>query len=173
MNRVSDALDSFRCALDKDIENFLRFRAISYIERGWCAVYLMIDEQEFDEGRIKIEAYFTLSHKPLIPPEDLPKSKIKDASGFKDSESIHFVLIGQLGKRIDQLKDGRYDSSVISSHNILDDAFSITEKSSALIPCRCALVECSDNEKVHKVYQDYGFKFFQFDGDHYQFYRRI
>lgn len=150
----------------------MRQKAIQYIQRNWCAVYLIVDEQEFDSGRIKVDAYFTLSHKTLIP-STASKTTIKNASGFKESESVHFVLIGQLGKHIEQMEDGKVCGADISSREILDDAFEIVKASSALIPCRCVLVECSDNEKVHKVYTDYKFKKFQFDGEHHQFYKQI
>lgn len=169
---IFDALDSFRCFLDRDIEVFLRKKASSFVQRNWCCVYLIVDEQDFDEGRLKINAYFTLSHKALIPSK-VSKSTLKDASGFKTAEAVHFVLIGQLGKYIEHLDGERYKTADISSAEILEHAFRIAREANRIIPCRCALVECSDNEKVHKVYQDYGFKFFQFDGEHYQFYRRI
>lgn len=38
--------------------------------------------------------------------------------------------------------------SSITSREILDYAFEVIYASSALIPCKCALVECSDEEKV-------------------------
>lgn len=172
MDRLSDALDAFRCCLDEDIEIFLREKAIEYLQRNWCAVYLIVDEQKFDSGHIKIDAYFTLSHKTLIPLV-ASKTSVKNASGFKESETVHFVLIGQLGKYIERIDDGTICSADISSKEILDDAFEIVRASSALIPCRCVLVECNSNEKVHKVYTDYHFKKFQFDGEHHQFYKQI
>ena len=63
MTYLSDALDSFRCCLDEDIEVFLRQKAFEFVHRGWCSVYLILDESAFDAGRIEISAYFTLSHK--------------------------------------------------------------------------------------------------------------
>lgn len=63
--------------------------------------------------------------------------------------------------------------SDISSTQILDYAFEVITGASHLIPCRCVMVECSDNEKVQRVYTDYGFKFFQYDGEHYQFYKKV
>ena len=167
-----DALDSFRCCKDDDIEQFLRIRACQFLERGWCSVYLILDEDAFNKGKLKIDAYFTLSHKALIP-ETVSKNKLKDAAGFKDAGSVHFVLIGQLGKYIEQLEDGSISSSSITSEEILDDAFEVILASSNLIPCRCVLVECNENEKVQKVYTDYGFSPFQYDGGHYQFYKHI
>ena len=70
-SRLYDALDHFRCCKDNDIETFLRKNAFEFINRGWCSVYLIVDETAFDEGNIKIDAYFTLSHKSLIP-ENVP-----------------------------------------------------------------------------------------------------
>lgn len=172
MNHLTDALDSFRCCKDIDIETFLRSKALDYLERNWCSVYLIVDEDAFDAGTIKIEAYFTLSHKTLIP-DQISKSKVKETSGFKTAETIHFVLIGQLGKYIAQTATGQVDSAALSGQEILNYAFEIIHASSALIPCRCALVECSEDPKVQKVYKDYGFSDFQYDGEHYQFYKRI
>lgn len=158
--------------MDEDIENFLHDKAIEFLRRNWCSVYLLVNEQAFDEGHIKIDAYFTLSHKTLLP-VSASKTSVKEASGFKGAESVHFVLIGQLGKYMERLSDGKIVSADISSKEILDCAFEVVRASSALIPCRCVLVECNSNEKVHKVYTDYHFKFFQFDGEHHQFYKPL
>ena len=134
-------------------------------------MYLILDEAAFGAGKIKVMAYFTLSHKALVP-VSASKSSVKDAAGFSDADSIHFVLIGQLGKYIEELDDGRIIAAKISASEIFGYIFDVISEASNLIPCRCALVECSDNEKVHKVYTDYGFKKFQYDGNHHQFYKK-
>ena len=172
MAHLSDALDCFRCYKDLDIEDFLRTKAFAFLERGWCSVYLIVDEEAFDAGKIKVDAYFTLSHKSLIA-EGLSKTKVKETSGFKESDSIHFVLIGQLGKYIAKLENGTECRADITSTEILNFAFEITRASSALIPCRCVLVECSENPKVQQVYKDYHFSEFQYDGENYPFYKRL
>lgn len=147
---------------------------MDFLKRRLCSVYLILEEEAFSCGKLQIEAYFTLSHKSLIPDfEKVSRSKIQTVDGFKDAQSIHFVLIGQLGKHLEQTETGTILSSNISSKEILDFAFEIIGASSALIPCRCVLVECSSNSKVHEVYKAYGFKFFQNDGEHHQFYKRI
>lgn len=172
ISRLSDALENFRCYKDEDIETFLRRSAFTYLERGWCSIYLVLDEAAFDKGKVKIDAYFTLSHKSLIA-NNVSKARIKSAAGFKDAKSIHFVLIGHLGKYIEKAAGGADICADISSTEILDYAFEIIRDSSSLIPCRCVLVECSDSPKVQKVYTDYGFAPFQYDGEHYQFYKRV
>lgn len=169
---MNDALASFRCDLDKDIETFLHEKALNFIERGWCSVYLIVDEAEFDNGHIKVEAYFTLSHKSLIP-DAASKNSIKATSGFKTAQSIHFVLIGQLGKYKYIENEHHIVSSPITGKQILDYAFEVIYDASNLIPCRCALVECSADENIQNFYRNNGFKYFQYDGDHHQFYREI
>ena len=150
----------------------MREKSVEFLRRKWCSIYLVLDEQAFDFGKIKIEAYFTLSHKTLIP-SHTSKSKIKAASGFKNAESIHFVLIGHLGKHIERRVDGTYSKSGISGKELLDFVFDVIRASDALIPCRCALVEFGEDKKVQQVYLDYQFTFFQHDGEHFQFYKQI
>ena len=150
----------------------MRKNALKYLEREWCSVYLILDEFAFDSGKIDIEAYFTLSHKSLVS-ANISKSKIQKTAGFKDVEAIHFVLIGQLGKFMKITDTEKEIYAEITSSEILDYAFEIIRDSSSLIPCRCVLVECSENPKVQKIYTDYGFSYFQFDGEHYQFYKRV
>ncbi len=169
---LADALNNFRCCKDIDIETFLREKAVTFLERRWCSVYLVLDEAAFDIGKIRVEAYFTLSHKSLIP-KSASKTQIQSASGFKDSASLHFVLIGQLGKYISNEPECGEVRASITSKEILDYAFDVVRASSNLIPCRCVMVECSSNEKVQKMYTDYGFSKFQYDGDYYQFYKKI
>ena len=101
----------------------------------------------------------------------MTKTKVKEINGFKTVESLHFVLIGQLGKYIIKNDDNVYMRSEITSKEILDHAFEVIYSSSNLIPCRCVLVECNDEEKVKKTYENYGFKFFQNDGEHNQYYK--
>ena len=168
---VIDALDSFRCCKDLDIETFLRNKALQFLDRNWCSIYLILEEQAFDAGKIKIAAYFTLSHKSLIP-VTASKNKIRDTNGFGNAEAIHFVLIGQLGKYISE-ENEKIFKNPITSREMLDYAMQVVQESNRLIPCRCVLVECSENENVQKAYKDYGFLFFQKDEEHYQFYKKV
>ena len=170
---MTNALDSFRCCKDDDIETFLRQKAFDFIDKSLCSVYLILDEDKFDEGLLVVDAFFTLSHKSLIS-NGISKTKIQRISGgFKHAEALHFVLIGQLGKHIYRQKDGEYNSANISSAEILDFAFDIIKASSNLIPCRFVLIECSKNEKVQKVYTDYGFQLLQEDDPHDQFFKAL
>lgn len=165
------ALCDFRCSQDLDIEMFLHTKAKEYLERKLCSVYLILNEELFLDGKLKVEAYFTLSHKTLCVNETMSKTKIKEVDGFKTAASLHFVLIGQLGKYICKTEDDTYIRSEITSKEILDYAFEVIYAANDFIPCRCVLVECNDEEKVRKTYENYRFKFFQNDGKHNQYYK--
>lgn len=165
------ALSNFKCSQDLDIETFLHTKAKDFLERGLCSIYLILNEDYFLKNELKIEAYFTLSHKTLCVKNEMSKTKIKEIDGFKTAKSLHFVLIGQLGKYILKNENGMFIRSEITSTEILDYAFEVIYTSSSLIPCRCVLIECSNEEKVKKTYENYGFKFFQNDGEHNQYYK--
>lgn len=172
---LEEALLSFRCAQDTDIETFLRDKAIFFYKKKLCSVYLLLNEERFNNGKLKVDAYFTLSHKNIISATvGTSKSNIRKVTGgFDKKDVLEFVLIGQLGKYVEKLANDTFARADISGQEILDKAFETMELASQLIPSRCALVECNDNPKVRKVYEDYGFKFFQNDGTHNQYYKII
>ena len=167
---LQNALLSFRCVLDADIENFLHEKVFEFFDRKLCSVYFFLNEDDFNRGKLKIEAYFTLSHKSIIASDnDLSKSKIQKVTGFKSSRTLDFVLIGHLGKNIERNKSGKLIKSKINGHEILDRAFEVISSAADLIPCRCALIECSNDPNVKRFYKSYGFSFFQKDGIHNQY----
>lgn len=174
-----DALDkallSFRCTPDPDIETFLHKNAIPYYKRKLCSVFLLLNEEAFYDGVLQIDAYFTLSHKSIISAtvETSNTQRKKVTGGFVDSPVLEFVLIGQLGKHVECHEDGTIFRASISGAEILDKAFEVMQQASQLIPSRCALIECSDEPKVRKVYEDYHFTFLQRDELHNQYYKII
>lgn len=170
---LQNALSAFHCEKDADIETFLHTKALEFAARGWCHTYLLVQEEAFLQGEIKIEAYFTLSHKTMTVQQSMTGSKVKQVSGFKTAESLHFVLIGQIGKQIGYNKDGVLETSLLSMKQILTYLFEIIYAASALIPCRCMLVECNDAIEAKGVYPANGFSYFQHDGGHHQYIKVI
>ena len=171
---MHQALLSFRCDQDSDIQDFLHSKAIDFLDRELCSVYLLLNEEMFNRGQIFIEAYFTLSHKSLVSDiSTMSKSAIQRYGGFKTARTLNFVLIGHLGKWVIMNEDGTYQRSSVTSREILDFAFEVIQAAADLIPCKYVLVECSDEEKVQSVYKNYGFRFFQNDGEHNQFVCRL
>lgn len=172
---LESAIHSFRCTPDTDIENFLHNKAIAFYKKKLCSVFLLLNQEKFDNGKLQIDAYFTLSHKN-IRSEDVEttcKNLDKITGGYRKKEILEFVLIGQLGKHIETLADGTEYRADITGKEILNKAFEVMQQASLLIPSRCALIECSDEPKVRSIYEDYKFTFFQKDDVHNQYYKII
>ncbi len=173
---LNRGLDSFRNSKDCDIEEFLRFKALKFEERRWCATYLLVNVEDFRKNRLNIEGYFTLSNKVLNISDKVSKSRKKKLFNglMKDDKSLHVILIGQLAKHIDETGDSpKYGNT--SMTELLDAAFEVIETVNERIPCRCVLLECRKSscedseedklsrEKLHQKYKDYNFSSLQED----------
>lgn len=149
-------LDTYRNSKDPDIEDFLRNKAVTYEKRKWCSVYLLVNEEKLNNETIFIEGYFTLSNRVLHLSDKVSNNLRKKLyNGLKktDENYIHVLLIGQLGKYIDE------DScSLLSAEEILDSAFEIIEQVRERIVCNCVILECnSERNSLRNAYQNYGF----------------
>lgn len=168
-----EALSVFECYPDHDVQDFLNTKAISFEKRGWASTYLLLNEEALFCGEIKIEGYFSLTHKAVFFDTGVSKSTRNKISGHKETETHSFVLIGQLGKSIIHNTDGSVTASELTSKNLLDDAINIIRQSSEYIICRNVIVECKPIEKIQKIYSDYGFNELQFDGELHTMYLKI
>ena len=73
-------LPGFHCAKDRDLEDFLRNKAVDYERRNKSRTFLIMDIDKMqDENRAEIIAYFTLAIHSLQIPEQASKSLIKKA----------------------------------------------------------------------------------------------
>ena len=129
---VEGSFRAFRSSLDDDIQSFIHEKAIYFERRGWSSVYLLFNEEYFTRGKLKLEAFFTLSHKALSVSDEVSKSMKKVIfKGISPNDTlVHFVLIGHLGKH---LSDDYV--SEITSREIIDAAFEIIGRSNELITC--------------------------------------
>lgn len=149
------ALNNFKNILDKDIQIFLNEKAVSFEEREWCSTYLLINRDELEHRKIKIEAYFTLSHQILRFSDSVSKNKKKKLGNgiIPRDNAVPVILIGQLGKYISKEK-----KSSISMEEILSLAENIILSVKEKIVCSLVLVECKiNNVKLIDKYQKNGF----------------
>ena len=175
MDALLQALDSFRCYQDADVESFLRKKAIEYDSKDICRVYLILDENEFNNGRIIIVAYFTLSLRALVFSDGTSKTNIKRITGFKDRKASEFVLIGQIGKYKHLTKEKAVISTALSIDDILDYVVEVIDTVKQYIPCGALLVECTEDVHSKGIYSQCRtpFKLLQKDGEYYQYYRPL
>jgi len=154
---------------DKDVEDFLKRKAIDFEKRDKSRTYLIFDKAAFMSGIMSILAYFTLSLKSLEFRDTISREKIKDIDGFsKEVKGVAIVLIGQLGKD-EGLAKG------VSGKDLLDHCMEKIYQVQALIGGRYVLVECHDINKVVDFYHINGFERLQLDkSDNYlQMIRRL
>lgn len=167
------ALKLFKCFKDPDIEDFLHNKAIDFLDRNICRIYLILNEDDFNAGKLKIEAFFTLSFRSLSFEPEVSKTTIRKITGFKNRKTTEFVLIGQLGKYIERYSDNEIVKSEITVSSILDYAFEVVLSVNEWIPCNTVLVECSEAIHNKGIYQNEGFSLLQIDNGFYQYYKRI
>ena len=160
-----EALKSFKCCKDLDVERFLREDAIDFEKRGLATTYLLLNKSALNAGELKIDGYFSLTHKAVAFNEDVSKSKRGKVSGKKNSEMASFILIGQLAKYMEEIEEGKIESSEITGEELLNDAFQIISNCSDYIINRNIIVECKPIEKVRTLYKTYGFSDLQFDDE--------
>ncbi len=125
--------------------------------------YLLLSRKEFDHNKLKIEGYFSLTHKAVIFAGNVSLSARKKLAGSKKAQTESFVLIGQLGKNISLSDDGTICASKLSAKELLDDAIRIIQYSSNYIICRNIIIECKPIKKIKDIYESYGFTDLQYD----------
>ena len=159
---LDEALLNFQCSKDLDVQEFLNKKAVDSERRGWATTYLLLSDVDFEQGVLRIEGYFSLTHKAVLFNSDVSLSLRKKLTGVKQSTIESFVLIGQLGKRIGYYSNGEYDESAINAEEIIDDAIAVIQMSSKYIINKHVLVECKPIQKVKQIYTDYGFSDLQY-----------
>jgi len=158
------AIERFKCQ-DNDVEKFLKEKALEFDKRNKSRTYLLFDTDDSDD--IIILGYFTVTMKSLKLSPALSKSKIKKIDGFRsDIKETESVLIGQLGKNQDY-------KTRIEGKTILKTALEIVYASCELIGGRIVFLECANNEKVVKFYEDNNFVFLQESGEYLQMIRYL
>ncbi len=94
----------------------------------------------------------------LLSDKKISKTQIKSIDGIsKNVERISAFLIGQIGK------NAAIENNPINLQFILNEIYSVVSAAKALIGGRIIFLECEDNEKLIKHYQDHGFTLIQDD----------
>lgn len=142
IRKVSKILQTFKCSKNKDLEEFLHKKAITFEKflRSRTFVYINNDLK-------KVSAYFTISISTLYT-DGISKEVIQTLDGYRnDAKSIPCFLIGQLGKSdtLRRQKVGTY---------ILDDAVSVINELHHLIGGRFILLDAVNNKDVIEFYKN-------------------
>lgn len=153
IDQVKALLLSFKCSYDPDIENFLHNRAIDFEKSAKARTYLLCDDG------MKILAYFALSLKVLILPEEMSVRGRKEYDGFSGKihgqpvREIPCYLIGQLARDDDTNRDS------LTGSVIMDAAMSIITASFNGVGGRWVIIECHNTQPLIDFYEKNAFRF--------------
>lgn len=154
-------LSSFECPINKDVEIFIRDKAIEFTKHGISSTHLVFWEsfsEFFGESR-ELVGYYTLATKSIILFRDLlSKNMWSKATKFANNEvidgkcTISAILIGQLGKNFANGND-----TLIKGNELLGLAIDKVRSIQREAGGKFTYLECEDKEFLLNFYQNNGF----------------
>lgn len=163
-DKIQEVISTFVCNKDKDIEIFLKEKAISFEKVSKSRTYFIVDEETLEAGEFNILAYFSVAMQVLKVPVELSNRKVKNLDGLfskRNGETITefpVFLIGQLAK------NDTYEYS-ITGKEIIEFAMSIIYTAHEKVGGRIVLVECADKKQLIDFYINNDFEIIRQDED--------
>ena len=155
-NDTKKILKDFKCELNKDVEYFLKEKAIEFSKQGYAETFIITSQYKKEEV---IVGYFSTTNKAInIKKLILSKTKKKRLLRFAryDEEyktyTIALPLIGQLGKNY----NNGYNK-LITGDTLLKLAFNKVKKAQDVLGGRFVYLECEDKPKLKTFYESNGF----------------
>lgn len=166
---VKSILSSFSCPLNKDIENFIKHKAIEFSKRTTAKTHLVFWQTE-DKKSTELVGYYTIASKVITIDRSVLSNtearKLRSQGVFDEAKQEYTVsapLIAQLGKNFTGGND-----ALISGSDLLQLAVNKVHRVQKEIGGRFMYLECEDNEKLLAFYKKSNFKVFgrrRLDGD--------
>lgn len=152
---VKRILRTFSCINNKDVDKFLKEKAILFSRQGLSKTHLVFAPHK---GRMILVGYFTLASKCFVVKKNskISKSLLKRIAKFGryyDEANQYIVsapLIGQIGKN-DKYKD------FISGDILMAYACDAVRKAQALVGGKIVYLECEDKIRLLDFYRSNGF----------------
>jgi hypothetical protein len=155
-DRTKTILSTFSCPLNKDVESFIKYKAIEFSRREFAKTHLVFWHSENEKELI---GYYTIAQKFFeISKEGLSKRVAKRLShhGKYDRNSRKYIisapLIGQIGKNFTEGND-----CLISGDELLKMALDKIKSVQREVGGRYTYLECEDKPKLIEFYEKNGF----------------
>ncbi|MCI6158173.1 MAG: N-acetyltransferase [Selenomonadaceae bacterium] len=159
MEKIESMLSDFSCPLNKDVESFLRTKAIIFAQQQLASTYLVFSS--FREKMVLV-GYFALTQKYIHV--DLRKSggissklrhRLNKFATYIPEIKKHQIiapLIGQLGKNY----ANHYDE-LVSGRELLKLACDTVAEAQRILGGKVVYLECEDVPSLKKFYSENGF----------------
>lgn len=150
-------LSSFSCP-NKDVENFLRYKAIEFSKRDFSKTHLVFSST-LDETEKYLVGYYTIAPKFFsISKDNVSNSQYKKLSQYGEYDThskkctISAILIGQLDKNYTTGND-----TLITGDELLKMALDKVKNIQTEIGGRYTYLECEDSPFLLSFYESNGF----------------
>ncbi|MEI6287759.1 MAG: N-acetyltransferase [Bacillota bacterium] len=149
----------FSCPDDKDIERFLKDKAVLFHKQGITRTFLVFSSDEFENVLV---GYFAIAIKSLHIAKDVSQSLRRILTGTKSNAfmSVPVFLIGQLAKNY-----CNSHNRLVEGKTLLKFALDYIFRARVWVGGRIVLVECADIGQLHKFYSDNGFRRYETDSE--------
>lgn len=149
-DKLQSILSCFMCPKNKDVENFIRSKAIGFSIQQLAMTYLVFSDKKSPD----LVGYFTLANKFVaINGSALSYTLQKRIRKFSqyDVELDRFLvsipLIAQLGKNFNPVL-----SATISGQELLSIACGKVREAQFIIGGKAVYIECANNSKLYDFY---------------------
>lgn len=152
--KIENAFKNFSCQREKDLETFLKHKAVTYQRIDFGKTYLCVDKARLDNDEFVIMAFFTIAQRAInIGNMSLSKRKkiLGEYPGRDDLQTVSAFLIGQLGRSDD------YSSDDLSGEQLLKECYSAISKAAKIVGGKLLILECREH-MYEKFYEKHGFK---------------
>lgn len=146
----------FECPLNKDVEYFIKNKAIEFSRKGIAMTYIVSTSYK---GRQVIVGYFALTNKITEIKKNILSNKMRKRLArfavndeLNKSYSISLPLIGQLGKNY---KEGY--NKLINGDILLNLACDKIKEVQKIVGGKFVMLECEDKNKLKEFYENNGF----------------
>lgn len=155
-DRVKAILSDFSCPLNKDVEFYIRDKAIVFAKQGWAATHLVFASYK---DTLVLVGYFTLVTKVImIYKANMSKTLQKKISKFSQPDVsmkryiMSALLIAQLGKNFNK----GYDK-LITGDELLKLACDKVKSIQTDVGGKFVYLECEDKPQLIDFYTSNGF----------------
>ena len=156
-NNLKNLLNQFECELNKDVEYFIREKAIDFLKLGISQTFIVTTSYK---SKQVIVGYFALTNKVTkVKKSSLSNTLRKRLGRYANNDeiddkyfSISLPLIGQLGKNY---KDNY--NELISGDFLLKLACDKVKEAQKILGGKFVFLECEDKPKLKEFYESNGF----------------
>jgi len=155
-SETKEILKNYQCELNKDVEYFLKEKAIEFSKRGYAETFIVTTSYKQEQV---IVGYFATTSKVInIKKTILSKTKRKRLLQFAQYDEMYktynvsLPLIGQIGKNY-------YNgyNQLISGDILLKLACDKVKKAQEVLGGRFVFLECEDKPQLKEFYENNGF----------------